>query len=154
MSTEASSPITLLFVTTSHEDYARLSGIMADCFGRLEFPWKLQPCGSVRSALRLMRDKRIPIVLCEQQIGGGSWKDLLEESAEFAHGTSVIVTSRTADEHLWSEALNRGAYDVLSTPFREDEVGRVLHSAWAHWKYRKHPAEAVRRPRLSVSAAQ
>jgi DNA-binding NtrC family response regulator len=153
MSTEANSPITLLFVTTSHEDYARLSGILADCFGRLEFQWKLQSCGSLGSALRLMRDQRVPMVLCEEKMGGESWKDLLEKSAEFPHGPSVIVTSRTADEHLWSEALNRGAYDVLSMPFHTEEVERVLHSAWAHWKDRTRPAEAAQPSAVAVSAA-
>jgi FixJ family two-component response regulator len=42
----------------------------------------------------------------------------------------LIVTSRLADEHLWAEALNLGAYDVLAKPFDQEEVIRVLSSAW------------------------
>jgi DNA-binding NtrC family response regulator len=151
MSTQENSPFTVLFVTTSHEDYARLSGILADSFGRLEFQWEPQSCGSVHSALRLMRVKRIPIVLCEQNIGNGTWKDLLERTSELPQVPSLIVTSRTADEHLWSEALNRGAYDVLATPFNPEEVGRVLHSAWNNWKYRRQPDEAGQLRALAAS---
>ena len=53
----------------------------------------------------------------------------------------LIVTSRFADERLWAEALNVGAYDVLAKPFERDEVNRVLTSAW------------VRRARATARAA-
>jgi len=48
----------------------------------------------------------------------------------------LIVASRTADEYLWAEALNLGAYDVLSKPYRAAEVVRVLSMAWLHWMNR------------------
>jgi hypothetical protein len=35
------------------------------------------------------------------------------------------VTSRLADERLWAEALNLGAWDVLAKPFDADEVIRI-----------------------------
>jgi DNA-binding NtrC family response regulator len=37
-----------------------------------------------------------------------------------------------ADEHLWAEALNLGAYDVLAKPFDPTEVVRTLSQAWLH----------------------
>jgi FixJ family two-component response regulator len=46
------------------------------------------------------------------------------------------VTSRLADEHLWVEALNRGAYDLLAKPFDVAELKRVLNSAWFRWRDR------------------
>jgi len=36
------------------------------------------------------------------------------------------VTSRLADERLWAEALNLGAYDVLAKPFDSTEAMRVV----------------------------
>jgi len=36
------------------------------------------------------------------------------------------VVSRLADERLWAEALNPGAYDMLLTPFEAEEVFRVI----------------------------
>jgi hypothetical protein len=41
---------------------------------------------------------------------------------------SFIVTSRLADERLWVEALNVGAYDVLVKPFDVAELKRVFSS--------------------------
>jgi DNA-binding response OmpR family regulator len=43
----------------------------------------------------------------------------------------LIVTSRFADDYLWSEVLNFGGYDVLSKPFSEEEVRHVFASVWA-----------------------
>ena len=40
------------------------------------------------------------------------------------------MTSRLADEHLWAEALNLGAYDLLAKPFDRMEAMRVLDAAW------------------------
>ena len=41
----------------------------------------------------------------------------------------LIVTSKVADEYLWSEVLNLGGYDVLAQPLDRDEVTRVARSA-------------------------
>ena len=48
----------------------------------------------------------------------------------------LIVTSRLADERLWAEALNLGAWDVLAKPFDADEVIRIVSIAWQHWQDR------------------
>jgi DNA-binding response OmpR family regulator len=47
--------------------------------------------------------------------------------------TPLIVTSRLADEKLWAEALNLGAYDVLAKPFDLSELVRSVNLAWLHW---------------------
>jgi len=52
----------------------------------------------------------------------------------------LIVTSRLADDRLWAEALNLGAYDVLAKPFNRDEVLRSLSLAWLSW-HRKHATD-------------
>jgi FixJ family two-component response regulator len=41
-----------------------------------------------------------------------------------------------ADERLWAEALNLGAWDVLAKPFEADEVIRIVDIAGAHWQDR------------------
>ena len=48
----------------------------------------------------------------------------------------LIVTSRLADERLWAEALNLGAWDVLAKPFEADEVIRIVSIAGQHWQDR------------------
>ena len=53
----------------------------------------------------------------------------------------VIVTSPDADDHLWAEALNLGASDVLAKPFDRGEVTRALFIAVLNWqsKYELRP---------------
>jgi DNA-binding NtrC family response regulator len=150
MSPEANSQIALLFITTNPENYAGLAGILADSGVLVGSPWEPLSCGSVRSALHLMRKQQIPVILCEHSTGDDSWKDLLERSGECAEEPCVIVTSRLADEQLWSQALNLGAYDVLAMPFNPEEVRRVLDSAWARWKERNGRLSAA----LATSAIQ
>ncbi len=75
--------------------------------------------------------------MCEQQLPDGDWKDLLEQTLETPNPPSLIVTSRLADDHLWSEVLNLGGYDVLNRPFRESEVFRDVGLAFLHWKNRQ-----------------
>ena len=48
---------------------------------------------------------------------------------------ALVVTARLADDQLWAQALNLGAYDVLAKPFDEQEVIRTLSLAWIHWAH-------------------
>jgi hypothetical protein len=43
------------------------------------------------------------------------------------------VASHFADDQLWAEALNLGAYDVLAMPLRAAEVFRSVSLAWRRW---------------------
>jgi CheY-like chemotaxis protein len=72
----------------------------------------------------------IPIVLCDGECG---WREILDEFRALPDPPFLIVTSRLADDRLWSEALNLGAYDVLAKPYDPDEVLRVLDLAWIRW---------------------
>jgi FixJ family two-component response regulator len=61
---------------------------------------------------------------------------MLEEGERLPSAPSFIVTSRLADDRLWAEALNRGAYDVLAKPFERMELVRSVSSAWLHWYHK------------------
>jgi len=111
--------------------------------------WRLKTATSLASALFALRKQRVPIVLCDCELGAGAWVEMLEQLSTLAAPPFLIVTSRTADEYLWAEALNLGAYDVLAKPFHAEEVVRVLSLAWLQWErqrgspgYRAKPAGA------------
>lgn len=44
-------------------------------------------------------------------------------------GTEIVLLSPTANEHLWNQALNLGAYDLLPIPAEKDEFLRVISGA-------------------------
>ena len=99
--------------------------------------WNLAPAGDVSSATARLQSEKAPIVLCERESVAGNWKDMLASVGSISAPPLLIVTSRTADEYLWAEALNLGAYDVLSKPYHAAEVIRVLSMAWLHWTNRR-----------------
>jgi len=43
--------------------------------------------------------------------------------------TEIIFVSRLAEEELWMESIQRGAYDYLPKPLDENELRRVVNNA-------------------------
>ena len=95
--------------------------------------WKLFEARDFASAVDLLRQHKIAVVLCETDLKQGTWIDMLDHINDLPIVPSLIVTSRLADDRLWSDALNRGAWDVLAKPFDHTEVLRSVKSAWQHW---------------------
>jgi DNA-binding response OmpR family regulator len=85
------------------------------------------------AALPVLRQHDISVVLCERELKSGKWTELLDHIKDLSHPPSLIVTSRLADERLWAEALNLGAWDVLTKPFDRMEVLRSVKAGWQHW---------------------
>jgi hypothetical protein len=84
--------------------------------------------------MEALRFHQIPVVVCNSDVMPGAWRQLLEQSKELPAPPSVIVASRLADEYLWAEALNLGAYDVLAKPLVAVEVTGVLDLALLRWR--------------------
>jgi DNA-binding NtrC family response regulator len=96
-------------------------------------PWQIRESHSLRSAVMLLEEHRIPLLMCERDLHPGSWEELLGQVTDFPNPPCVIVVSRQADEDLWVKALSAGAYDVLAKPFNLSELRRTLSDAWQCW---------------------
>jgi DNA-binding NtrC family response regulator len=94
--------------------------------------WSLDAVTCVRSATKRVRESPVSLVITERDLPDGDWKDVLETVHDLPDPPLVVIISALADNYLWSEALNLGAYDVLSKPLNQTEVFRVLSSAWIH----------------------
>lgn len=95
--------------------------------------WTMHTAATVAEALSRLEDCPAPVILSEQQLPDGNWKDLLEAFAESENPPHLVVTSWRADNRLWAEVLNLGGFDVLPKPFDATEVFRVLSMAWRQW---------------------
>jgi DNA-binding NtrC family response regulator len=146
------SRITVLSVGPHEQDHAGL----AEIFPRAQWTlcpqslWTLKTSQSLASALLALQTDPIPLVVCEDDLGTTTWRDLWDEIASMPDPPSLIVTSRLADERLWAEALNLGVYDVLSKPFDSGEVVRTLSQAWLQRTGRKHASAAY--PRVAIDS--
>jgi len=92
--------------------------------------WNLHATRSLSSALVFLKENAVSIVITERDLAEGNWKDVLKLTESLREPPLLIVISRPAEDNLWAEALNLGAYDVLAKPLIPAEVVRVLTSAW------------------------
>jgi DNA-binding response OmpR family regulator len=81
--------------------------------------------------LPVLRENRIAVVLCGRDVPG-TWNEMLNAMCPLRDPPSLIATSRLADDYLWVEVLNLGAYDVLAKPFDTAELIKGVRSAWLH----------------------
>jgi DNA-binding NtrC family response regulator len=116
----------LLSVSTDVEDHAVLQRMLS---GQ---GLSVSTAASCREALDYLRRDQACVIFCDSSMRDGSWKDLLNDISTAAEAPPLVVTSRLADDYLWSEVLNLGGWDVLAKPFRQQEVLYVLDSAWTH----------------------
>lgn len=91
--------------------------------------WRLLEARNRKRALHYLKRQPVHVVITDTDIAGWSWKNVLADLRRLERPPQLVVTSRTADDYLWSEVLNLGAYDVLSQPFHREEIERVISSA-------------------------
>jgi len=119
--------LTVLSVSPLDEDHSSLKAIVGHS------SWRLFEAHNLGSSLALLQEHDVAVVLCEKDLMPGTYIDLLQQIIARPNAPSVIVASRLADERLWAEALNLGAWDVLAKPFDRSEVLRSVKSGWQHW---------------------
>jgi DNA-binding NtrC family response regulator len=88
------------------------------------------PAGSCQEARVLLKNHPpVNVVITEVSLVDGNWCDVFRYLVDNDIHASVVVSSRLADERLWSEVLWRGAYDVLVEPYEAEEVRRIVEGA-------------------------
>ena len=112
----------VLFISGYPDDANRLSQMLQ------ALPVGLVHVSNLKLARHELRRRPYSVILSEASLPDGKWLDVLDLAREYER-VEVIVTDQDADARLWAEALNRGAYDVLSQPFYEPEVRLILHNA-------------------------
>ncbi len=124
--------VRVLLISAVPEDHVALQHI----FDRSA--WRLRRVTTCRDALADICENGTPVVVCERELPDGDWRLVLSELESLPLRPNVIVTSRLADDSLWAEVLNVGAYDLLAQPFDADEVVRVVFLAWHEQNRRAH----------------
>jgi DNA-binding NtrC family response regulator len=127
--------VTVLSLTTLDDDQAYLGKIFDRWLSAVSpnCRWNLDTRSSVESAIPVLERDEVAILLCDSDGKSNAWREMLSRCESLKRPPCLIVTSRSADERLWAEALNLGAYDVLAKPFDVTEVTRTLSRAFRHW---------------------
>jgi DNA-binding response OmpR family regulator len=95
----------------------------------LQHACQLHRAAGRRDARLSIRRIRPWVVVCDQILADGDWRDLLRDLQRRAGMAPLILSSYLADDRLWAEVLNLGGYDLLTKPFGATEVSRVVRLA-------------------------
>lgn len=125
---------TILSISRDEQDHSSLQTIFSQ--------WEVLRATDLSAARGVLRHKNISVVVCDCDSTLEDWTEILDHVREMSVPPSVVITSRLADDRLWSQALHLGAWDVLAKPFNTAEVVRTLRYAWEHWRnqHRVRPA--------------
>jgi len=122
---KAAVDVAALIITSRESDF--------ECLFRIFYGhgWTLQLARSVREACTALDKYDFPVIVCESELPDGTWRRVRGHLG----GTPAqfIVCSRLAEERLWVEVLEAGGYDVIATPFRDDDAARVIRGAYLEW---------------------
>ena len=125
---DLTSRVRVLAVSQFEHDHTTLAHIIGHS------AWELESVRTLREAATKLIEESLPVVLCSENLTDGDWKDLLSLTGQDAASCRLIVMSDRADDRLWAEVLNLGAYDVLAKPLRSKEVFASVGQAWRHWQ--------------------
>jgi CheY-like chemotaxis protein len=105
--------------------------------------WNLVITQSVPEALRLLTREAFPIVLCDRDLPGWDWREVMAKIVESSPRICFLLTSRVSDEYLWREVAMHGGYDVVAKPLEEGPVEHTLRRALYYWKAEPPPANPL-----------
>ncbi len=124
-------PISALLVG----DFSTERLLMKDIFRKRG--WQLWEAPDRKRALDSLEQNEVQVVITESDLPRWNWRKVLSDLHRLSVPPQLVVTSRTADEYLWAEVLNVGAFDVLAQPLDREEVERVVAAASRHFEQQK-----------------
>jgi len=124
----------ILFISGRHDDARQLSRMLGS------LPVALEHVETYQQARAILQHCDYDVLLTEAVLPDATWLDVLHLAREIPGDLEVIVTDPQADARFWAEALNLGAYDLLSQPFYAPEVRRILSNACSRPDYQYRAA--------------
>ncbi|MGA2738846.1 MAG: hypothetical protein ABSG65_15525 [Bryobacteraceae bacterium] len=129
--------VEILLVSPFDEDHQHLRDILKYS------NWRQHSARTQKEAFEFLLGNVTPVVISESELPDGNWQDVLCRLGHMECPPLLVVTSRMADERLWSEVLNQGGYNVLAKPLNAKEVFHVAGLAWMLWRRRWDHSRAL-----------
>jgi DNA-binding NtrC family response regulator len=106
--------------------------------------WHVRECDAISRLPNVIGDSWEGVVVADYGLPDGTWRNALLLIRTLSPASEVVVASHIADERMWAEVLNLGAFDLLPAPAEQRELLRVAESAWREYTRKVTPrAEAV-----------
>lgn len=84
---------------------------------------------TMREARAVLASEPVALVVCEDCLIDGSYRDLLPVAQAARGDVPVVVTSRVDNPEEYLEAMKLGAFDFVAAPFSRTELDRIVHNA-------------------------
>jgi two-component system response regulator PilR (NtrC family) len=97
---------------------------------------------SGREALAILRKKEVDVVISDIKMPDFSGVELLREAKPVAPETIFIMITAFASTETAIEALQHGAFDYITKPFKMDDLRAIVHRALEKRKNQKAQAPA------------
>ncbi len=117
--------IPLLMITSRAEDVKDLQALL------LETPWELTAISSPDEAAAALKEAPVPILLFDRDTEGASWQTTMKRLIH-SRSACIVLVSNVSDQYLWNEVVQQGGFDLLTRPFRREQVLSTLMFAYAH----------------------
>ena len=111
-------------------------------------------CNSGKEALALLREKDVDVVISDIQMPDFTGVELLREAQQITPETVFIMITAFASTETAIEALQHGAYDYITKPFRMDDLRAVVRNALQKRRSLKAPALLVQPNDLEARQGQ
>lgn len=92
--------------------------------------WSCRHVENCEEALKTVKATGARVVVTDTDLSDGTWRDLVDAARQQADPPAVVVTSRHADEALWTDVIEHGAFDLVSVPGESGEFLRVVRLAF------------------------
>jgi DNA-binding NtrC family response regulator len=120
-------PVKLVAITQDSDDSAALQQIAAT------YGWRITILGSSDAAVAALQEQPTPLVICDRDLPGEAWREVLMKIAAVPQAVCVLLASRVLDDYLWHQVIRHHGYDVVAKPFQPEELRRAVTFAWS-WR--------------------
>ena len=126
----------VLLISTVREDADLLRPVLE------ELDIRLLAVRGYREAVSALARDTYAVILCEERLPDGSWKDVLGCIAYLTENPRLVVIASEPRESLYAEVLNLGGWELLVRPIRGEEARRLLDVACDKFAGRRRAARA------------
>jgi two-component system response regulator AtoC len=104
---------------------------------------------SGNEGLALLKENEYDFILCDIRMPGMDGMEFLAHASKIEHGATIIMMSAYGSTNDTIKAMQLGAYDYISKPFKAEEIFIVLKKAEERERLRRE--NKILRRRLSVA---
>ncbi len=109
--------------------------------------------GGWRDACFVLSRCAVDVIICDDLLADGSWKDVLSTIAPMPEAPRLVVLADGAPANVCAEVINLGGFDVLSKPLGEGDLDRAVAASCRNIRDDQE-ARAKRKGVMAAAAAR